>query len=55
MASARYLSSEEDRETVACFLDFHETKESPRKMQKSVMDLQVSGHVAQSESLNALS
>ena len=32
-AIAIYLASAEDRDIVACFLDFHETRESPRNMQ----------------------
>jgi hypothetical protein len=40
---------------VACFLDFHDIKESPRKTQYPVTERRESGHVAQSESLEALS
>ncbi|KAJ0754024.1 hypothetical protein HanPI659440_Chr09g0342361 [Helianthus annuus] len=47
---ARYSASAEDRETVFCFLLFHDTKELPRKMQKPVTDLLVSTHFPQSES-----
>ena len=37
-----------DLEIVFYFLDFQEIKESPRKMQKPVMDLLESGQAAQS-------
>ena len=43
----------EDRETVCCFFDFHEIKDSPRKTQNPVTDLLVLGHEAQSASQNA--
>jgi len=51
-AITRYFASEDDLETVACFLDFHEIKDSPKKMQNPVMNFLLSGHVAQSESQN---
>ena len=38
----------EDCETVCCFFDFHEIKDSPRKTQNPVTDLLVLGHEAQS-------
>ncbi|KAJ0458049.1 hypothetical protein HanIR_Chr15g0780691 [Helianthus annuus] len=49
-----YFASAEDRETTLCFLLFHETNEPPRKMQKPVIDLRLSTHLAQSESANAV-
>ena len=54
-AIARYSASVEDFETMVCFLDFHEIKESPKKTQKPVTERLVSIHPAQSESLKALS
>ena len=39
---ARYSALAEERATVACFLDFQETKASPKKMQKSDVDRCVS-------------
>lgn len=54
-ANARYSASAEDHEIVACFLDLQLTIESPKNMQKPVMDRLVSGQVAQSESLYPLS
>ena len=45
-----YFDSAEDRDTVCCFLDFHETKESSRKTQNPVTDLLVSRKKAQSAS-----
>ncbi|KAJ0601780.1 hypothetical protein HanIR_Chr03g0132591 [Helianthus annuus] len=47
-----YSASVEDRETTLCFLLFHETNDPPRKMQKPVIDLRLSTHLAQSESAN---
>lgn len=38
-ARAWYSASADKRETVDCFLDFQEINESPRKIQKPVMDL----------------
>ena len=52
-AMALYFDSAEDRETVCCFLDFHEIKDSPRKTQNPVTDLLVSGQEAQSASVKA--
>jgi len=43
----------EEWETVCCFFDFHEIKESPKKTQKPVIKRRVSGHPAQSESQKA--
>lgn len=45
-----YSTSAMDREIVDCFLAFHETKQSPKNIQKSVTDFQVSGHAPQSAS-----
>jgi hypothetical protein len=45
-----YSDSAEERETVCCFLDFQEMRESPIKTQQPVMDLRVSKHPAQSAS-----
>lgn len=50
---AHYSASEEDRETVVCFLERHETKDEPRNMQNPVMERRVVKHEAQSESLKA--
>lgn len=54
-ASARYSASEEERDTVVCFLERQEMRDAPRKMQKPVTDLRVKEQEAQSESLKALS
>jgi len=51
---ALYSTLAEDQETLDCFLDFQETKESPMKIQYPVTDLLVSRHDAQSESVNPL-
>jgi hypothetical protein len=45
-----YSASADDLETVCYFLDFHDIKESPKKIQKPVTDLLESGQLAQSES-----
>lgn len=45
----------EDLLTVGWFFDFHEIKESPMKIQNPVTNRLVSGQVAQSKSLKALS
>ncbi|KAL4588648.1 hypothetical protein LXL04_001540 [Taraxacum kok-saghyz] len=50
---ALYSASVDERETIVCFLDFHEMSESLKKIQKPVTELRVSLHPAQSESLNA--
>ena len=51
---ALYSASAEDLDMVVCFLDFQETKESPRKMQKPVVDLLESGQEAQLASKNCI-
>jgi hypothetical protein len=48
-------SHSSDRDTVCCFLDFQEMRESPRNTQKPVVDLLESRQPAQSLSQNALS
>lgn len=53
-AKALYSASADDLDTTTCFFDFQLIKESPMNTQKSVIDLQVSGHEAQSESLYPL-
>ena len=50
-AIALYSAFVKDLEMVDCFLDFQETKDSPIKMQYPIIDLLVSGHEAQSESV----
>ena len=55
MAIHRYLALAEERETICCFLDFHEISEEPRKIQKLEIERRVSGQAAQSESAKALS
>ena len=50
---ALYSASTEDLETIDCFLDFHEIRESLKKMQKPVVDLLVSIQDAQSTSVYA--
>lgn len=52
-AMARYSASEEDRDTVLCFLDFHEIGELPKRTTYPVIECRVSGQEAQSESENA--
>lgn len=54
-ARAWYSASAEDLDMVACFLDHHDINESPKKMQKPVVDFLVSMHMAQSESEKAFS
>lgn len=49
-AIALYSASEEDRDTVLCFFDFHEIGEFPSRRIYPVTDLLVLGHEAQSES-----
>lgn len=51
---ARYSDSAEDRDTVVCFLLFHEIKQSPKNRQYPVTDLLVDKHFPQSASTNAL-
>lgn len=43
-AKALYATNVEDLEVVDCFFDFHDTKESPRKMQNPETDILVSKH-----------
>ena len=43
-----YFDSAEDLNTTCCFLLFQEISESPKNTQNPVIDLLVSGHVAQS-------
>ena len=52
-AKAQYSALVEERAIVVCFLDFHETRESLRKMQKPMTDLRELGQVAQSAYENA--
>jgi hypothetical protein len=47
---ALYSASEEDLDTVICFLAFHETRDDPKKKQYPVVDLLVSIQPAQSAS-----
>jgi hypothetical protein len=49
-ANERYSTYAEDWEMIVCFLDFQETKESPKKVHKPVTDFLVSGQPAQLES-----
>ena len=46
----RYSASAEERDTVCCFLVFHEIGEDPSRTNHPVRDLRVKGHPAQSES-----
>lgn len=55
VARPLYSTSAEDRETVGCFFNFQEIRESPREIQKPVTDRQVSGHAPQSASTKPLS
>ena len=48
-----YSASADDLETVCCFFDFQEIKESPRNTQKPLTDLLLSRQPAQSESAKA--
>ena len=41
LAIARYSDFADDLKTITCFLDFHEIREFPRKMQNPVTDLLV--------------
>ena len=52
---ALYSASTEDLETIDCFLEHQEIKESPRKTQKRVTDVRVSEQPTHSESQKALS
>ena len=49
-----YSTLADDLETDCCFLDFLEIRESPRKTQKPVTNILVSGHEVQSASTKAL-
>jgi len=51
VARALYSASEELREIVGFFFDFHDIRESPKQMEYPMTDLCVVGHVAQSKSL----
>ena len=53
-AIALYSAFAEDLKIVVCFLAFQEIEESPKKMQKPVIDFLESGQVAQSKSEKAL-
>ena len=53
-AMVRYSASAEDFKMVVWFLAFQETKESPRKIQKPITDLQESKHDPQSAFEKAL-
>lgn len=53
-AIRQYLAFAEEQETLGCLLDFQETKEFPRNTQYLVVDLQVSRHETQLESLKVL-
>lgn len=46
MAMALYSASEDDLETIPCFLDFQEINASPKNIQKPVTDRRVSGQAA---------
>lgn len=48
-----YSASAEDKETVACFFDFHEIGLPPRVTKYPLIDLLEEGHCAQSESQKA--
>lgn len=49
-AIERYSASAEDRNTVCCFLDFHDMSDDLTKIQYHVRDLRVSGQMPQSAS-----
>lgn len=49
----RYSTSAEERATASCFLLLQETSESPKKIQKPVVDLQSERSPAQPTSENA--
>ena len=55
VAIARYSASADDFDTVVCFLDFQEIRDSPKKTQSPVMERRESWHVPQSASEKALS
>ena len=46
----RYLASAKEQDTICCFLVFHEIGEDPSRTNHLVRDLQIKGHLAQSES-----
>ena len=48
-AMEQYSTLANDLDTVCCFFDFQETKESLMKTQNPLIDLLVSGQAAQSE------
>ena len=50
-ARALYSASDELLEIVCYFFDFQEIRDSPKKIEKPVIDFRESGQVAQSESL----
>ncbi|MDV3194007.1 MAG: hypothetical protein Q8835_03070 [Sweet potato little leaf phytoplasma] len=52
-ANALYSASAKDLETVGCFFDFHEIKDSPRNTQKPETDFLVSRQAPQSASTKA--
>lgn len=51
---ARYSASADDLEMVVCFLAFHETKESPKKIQDPMVERRESGQTPWLESENVL-
>jgi hypothetical protein len=53
VAIDRYSASAKELETIVCFLDFQEIKESPRKTQNPKTDLRVSRQLARSKSQKA--
>ena len=55
LAMDLYFASADDLETVCCFFNFHDTRESPMKKQYPLMDFMLSGQDAQSESAKPLS
>lgn len=50
VAMARYTMAIDDLEIMTCFLDFHDTRESLRNIQKSMIEHLVSLHPTQLES-----
>ena len=52
-AMALYSASEEDLETVGCFLDFQKIRDFPSRKMYPLMDLLLSGQEAQSKSEKA--
>ena len=49
-AMDRYSTLGKEQDTVCCFLVFHEIGEDPSRTNHPVRDLQIKGHLAQSES-----